>query len=65
MHAALREVLGNHVRQAGSLVTPDRLRFDFTHTSPVKDQDLEHIETLVNTHVRENAEVSTTEMSLK
>jgi alanyl-tRNA synthetase len=64
MHAALREVLGNHVRQAGSLVTPDRLRFDFTHTSPVKDADLEHIETLVNTHVRENAEVSTDEMSL-
>lgn len=64
MHAALREVLGSHVRQAGSLVTPDRLRFDFTHTSPVKEQDLERIETLVNTHVRENAEVSTDEMLL-
>ena len=64
MHAALREVLGTHVRQAGSLVTPERLRFDFTHTNPIKEADLEHIETLVNTHIRENAEVSSNEMSL-
>jgi alanyl-tRNA synthetase len=64
LHSALREILGAHVRQAGSLVTPDRLRFDFTHTSPVKDDVLEHIEDLVNAHIRENAEVTIQEMSL-
>jgi len=52
------------VRQAGSLVAPDRLRFDFTHTSPVKEDALERIEDLVNAHIRENAEVTTEEMSL-
>src|SRR5262249_22043994 len=64
LHAALREILGTHVRQAGSLVAPDRLRFDFTHTSPVKEDALERIEDLVNAHIRENAEVTTEEMSL-
>jgi alanyl-tRNA synthetase len=64
LHSALRELLGTHVRQAGSLVTPDRLRFDFTHTSPVKDDILERIEDLVNTHIRENATVTSEEMSL-
>jgi alanyl-tRNA synthetase len=64
LHAALREVLGPHVRQAGSLVAPDRLRFDFTHTSPVKDDALQRIEDIVNTHVRENAEVTSEEMAL-
>jgi alanyl-tRNA synthetase len=64
LHSALREILGPHVRQAGSLVAPDRLRFDFTHTSPVKDEALERIEDLVNVHIRENAEVTTEEMSL-
>jgi alanyl-tRNA synthetase len=64
LHSALRELLGTHVRQAGSLVSPDRLRFDFTHTSPVKDDVLERIEDLVNTHIRENAEVTSEEMSL-
>ena len=64
LHSALRELLGAHVRQAGSLVTPDRLRFDFTHTSPVKDDVLERIEGVVNTHIRENAEVTSQEMSL-
>ena len=64
MHAALRQVLGSHVRQAGSLVTPDRLRFDFTHTSPLKPDELEQIETLVNAHIRENAQVSSDDMSL-
>lgn len=64
LHSALRELLGAHVRQAGSLVTPDRLRFDFTHTSPIKDDVLEHIEDLVNAHIRENAEVTIQEMSL-
>jgi len=64
LHSALREVLGTHVKQAGSLVAPDRLRFDFTHTSPVKDDALERIEDIVNAHIRENAEVTTQEMSL-
>jgi alanyl-tRNA synthetase len=63
LHAALREVLGSHVRQAGSLVTPDRLRFDFTHTSPVKDDVLEDIEDLINAHIRDNAEVTSEEMA--
>ncbi|MGH7964364.1 MAG: alanine--tRNA ligase [Candidatus Binatia bacterium] len=64
LHSALREILGTHVRQAGSLVSPDRLRFDFTHTSPVKDDALEHIEDRVNAHIRENAAVVSEEMSL-
>ena len=63
MHSALREILGSHVRQAGSLVTPDRLRFDFTHTSPVKDDVLDEIEGMVNHHIRENAAVTSEEMS--
>ena len=63
MHSALREILGSHVRQAGSLVTPDRLRFDFTHTSPVKDDVLDEIENLVNHYIRENAAVTSEEMS--
>ena len=63
MHSALREILGSHVRQAGSLVTPDRLRFDFTHTSPVRDDVLDEIENLVNLHIRENAAVTSEEMS--
>jgi alanyl-tRNA synthetase len=57
LHAALRKVLGTHVTQAGSLVAPDRLRFDFTHTRPVKDRDLEHVEDLVNEAVRDNIAV--------
>jgi alanyl-tRNA synthetase len=57
LHAALRKVLGTHVTQAGSLVAPDRLRFDFTHNKPVKDRDLERVEDLVNEAVRENITV--------
>ena len=57
LHAALRQVLGTHVRQAGSLVTPDRLRFDFTHVSPMTDDELQQAEKLVNDRIRANVEV--------
>jgi alanyl-tRNA synthetase len=62
LHAVLRRRLGDHVRQAGSLVAPDRLRFDFTHTTGIADDTLQRIEEEVNAHIRENAEVHTTEM---
>ena len=58
VHAALRRVLGTHVRQAGSLVAPDRLRFDFSHPSPVGQADLHEIESLVNEKVLENLQVA-------
>ncbi len=54
LHAALRRVLGTHVTQAGSLVAPDRLRFDFTHRQPVKDRDLAQVEELINEKVQAN-----------
>jgi alanyl-tRNA synthetase len=59
MHAALRQVLGTHVKQAGSLVSPDRLRFDFTHFSPVTSVQLREIEALVNEQILRNAAVTT------
>jgi alanyl-tRNA synthetase len=61
LQAELRYVLGNHVRQAGSLVAPDRLRFDFTHHSMVSQQDLEKIERYVNEAILANYPVLSTE----
>jgi alanyl-tRNA synthetase len=62
LHAVLRRELGQHVRQAGSLVTPDRLRFDFNHTGAIADDKLARIETEVNQHIREDAGVSIKEL---
>jgi alanyl-tRNA synthetase len=63
LHAVLRRELGEHVRQAGSLVAPDRLRFDFSHTGPIPEEKLAAIEAHVNRHIREDAGVSIQESS--
>ncbi len=57
LHAALREVLGTHVKQAGSLVAPDRLRFDFTHIEATKPEELAAVQRLVNEKIRADIEV--------
>lgn len=63
LHAALRQVLGTHVGQAGSYVGPDRLRFDFTHFEGVKPEQLKQIELLVNQRILDNIELTKQEMS--
>jgi len=64
LHAALREVLGDHVQQKGSRVGPETLRFDFSHDKPVTREQLRQIERLVNAQVRENHAVETREMAI-
>lgn len=64
LHAALRQVLGSHVTQKGSLVDPERLRFDFSHFEAVKPVELKLVEELVNTQIRRNHELNTAEMAI-
>jgi alanyl-tRNA synthetase len=64
LHAALRHELGDHVKQAGSMVAADRLRFDFTHFSQIDPDALERIETFVNQRVRQNVPVAVEEMDI-
>jgi alanyl-tRNA synthetase len=60
LQAALKEILGDHVKQSGSLVNPERLRFDFTHFSKIEDEELEKVETIANDYIRQNLAVTTT-----
>jgi len=61
LHAALREVLGTHVKQAGSLVEPNRLRFDFSHFAGIADEELQDIEDIINKQTLQNTKVETLE----
>ncbi len=65
LHAALRKVLGTHVKQAGSVVDPERLRFDFTHYAHTDPDELAEIQKLVNREILENTEVNTNVMDLE
>ena len=65
VHAALRDLLGPHVKQYGSLVAPNRLRFDFAHFRPLSSRDIDEIESTVNQEIRKNELVSTEVMSIQ
>ena len=65
VHAALRDMLGPHVKQYGSLVGPNRLRFDFAHFRPLSSRDIDEIETTVNNEIRMNEQVQTEVMSIQ
>ena len=64
LHEALRQVLGDHVAQKGSLVAPDRLRFDFSHPKPMSADEIERVEDLANDYVLQNSPVTTRLMAL-
>ena len=65
VHAALRDMLGPHVKQYGSLVGPNRLRFDFAHFRPLSSRDIDEVETTVNNEIRKNESVTTEVMSIQ
>ena len=65
LQAALRQVLGDHVKQAGSLVAPDRLRFDYTHFSPLSEEEIDRVEEIVNSRIRQNLEVGVSHIPYK
>lgn len=65
VHAALKEVLGTHVKQAGSVVAPNYLRFDFTHYQPISEAELKEIEDLVNREILKNEPVNTNVMAIE
>jgi alanyl-tRNA synthetase len=65
LHASLREILGPHVKQYGSLVAPNRLRFDFSHFKGLTSRNVEEIENLVNEQIRNNAPVQVEEMGIQ
>lgn len=65
LHASLRQIIGDHVKQSGSLVSAERLRFDFTHFSPLSSDEIHQIESLINEKIRENVAVATEIVSLE